>query len=310
MMRRKISFCLISNCGAPVRQFSASKTVLQIIGCICIAAIFALAYLAYDYYALSRNVFSNEVLEATISQQQQEIGSQRKQIQTFAEDINRLKIRLANLKASEKKLRVIANLEPTKEQQEGLFGIGGSLPEDLDTKIDITEKHNSLVRDMHEQVEELNAAISSQGNVFSRLLKHLEDQQSLLACTPSIKPTDGWITSKFGHRKSPFTGKREFHKGLDIATRKKSSIFATANGVVTFVGRKGYLGNVIIIDHGYGIVTRYAHLYKALKKKGEKVRRGDKIALVGSTGRTTGPHLHYEVRLNGVPVNPEKYILE
>jgi len=309
MMRRKISICLISNSVAPVRQFSASKTLLQTIGCICIVGIVGLAVVGYDYYALSQESFSGQALEATISQQQQEIGSQRKQIQAFAQEINHLKSRLASLNSSEKKLRLLANLEPSKDQQ-GTFGMGGSLPEDLDTKIDLSEKHNSLVRDMHEQVEVLNAAISSQGEEFSRLLKHLEDQQSILACTPSIQPTDGWITSKFGYRKSPFTGKREFHKGLDIATRKKSPIFATANGVVTYVGTKGLLGKVIIIDHGYGIVTRYGHLYNALKKKGDKVKRGDKIALVGSTGRTTGPHLHYEVRLNGVPVNPEKYILD
>jgi len=309
MMRRKISVCLISNSVAPVRQFSASQTFLQIMGCVCIVGIVGIAVLGYDYYALSQESFSNQALETAISQQQQEIGSQRKQIQTFAREINRLKSRLANLRSSEKKLRQIVNLEPSKDQ-EATFGMGGSLPEDLDTKIDLSEKHNSLVRDMHEQVEILNAAISSQGEEFSRLFKHLDDQQSILACTPSIQPADGWITSRFGYRKSPFTGKREFHRGLDIAARKKSPIFATANGVVTYVGTKGLLGKVIIIDHGYGMVTRYGHVYKALKKKGDKVQRGDKIALVGSTGRTTGPHLHYEVRLNGVPVNPEKYILD
>ena len=278
-------------------------------GCFCIAGIAVLALFAYDYFDLSQKSFFNRTLQATITQQQQEIGSQRKQIQNFGDELNRLKSRLANLKSSEKKLRIIANLDSTKEQ-EGVFGIGGSLPEDLDTKIDLAEQHNSLVREMHEQVEQLHAAISSQGEVFSRLLRHLEDQQSILACTPSIRPTEGWITSKFGHRKSPFTGQREFHRGLDIATRKKSPVFATANGVITFVGTKGLLGRVIIIDHGYGIITRYGHLYKALKKKGEKVRRGEKIGLVGSTGRTTGPHVHYEVRLNGIPVNPEKYILD
>lgn len=309
MMRRKISFCLITDSGAPVKQFSASKTLVRIIGWFCIAVIAVLTLFAYDYYTLSQKSFSNQTLRTTISQQQQEIGLQRKQIQKFADEINRLKARMANLKSSEKKLRVIANLEPSKDQ-EGFFGVGGSLPEDIDTKIDLSEEHNSLVREMHEQVEQLDAAISSQGGEFSLLLKHLEDQQNILACTPAIQPVEGWITSKFGHRKSPFTGQREFHKGLDIATRKKSPIYATANGVVTYVGNKGFLGKVIVIDHGYGIVTRYAHLFKALKKKGDKVKRGEKIALVGSSGRTTGPHVHYEVRLNGIPVNPEKYILD
>ena len=309
MMRRKISFCLISTSGAPVKQFSASKTLLKLMGGFCIAVHAVLGWFVYDYFHLNQRSFANQALLDTVSQQRQEIGSQRKQIQKFADDLNRLKARLAELKHSEKKLRAIADLDASQEQ-DGFFGIGGSLPEDLDTKIDLSEKHNSLVREMHEKVQQLHVAIGAQDETFSRLLRHLEDQQSILACTPTIKPTEGWITSKFGYRKSPFTGKREFHKGLDIATRKKSPIYAPANGVITFAGSKGYLGKIVIIDHGYGIVTRYAHLYKAVKKKGDRVKRGELIAMVGSSGRTTGPHLHYEVHLNGVPVNPEKYILD
>lgn len=309
MMRRKISICLICNFGAPVRQFSVSATVARMIGFACIVIIAVSVFFAYDYYNLRHRSFNNQTLRNTISQQQDEVGSQRKQIQKFADAINHLKMGLAGLKDSEKKLRAVANIEPSKDQ-EGFFGIGGSLPEDLDTKIDLSKKHNSLVREMHEQVEQLDAGITSQGEEFKTLFEQLEDQQNILACTPAIRPVDGWITSRFGRRKSPFTGRREFHKGIDIATRKKTPIAASANGVVTYVGRKGYLGKVVVIDHGYGIVTRYAHLYKALIKKGDKVKRGDKIALVGSSGRTTGPHLHYEVRLNGVPVNPTKYFLD
>lgn len=309
MIRRKISICLICNSGAPVRQFSVSKTMARMIGFACIVIIAVSAFFTYDYYNLRHRSFTNQTLRNTITQQQDEVGSQRKQIQKFADAINRLKMGLAGLKDSEKKLRAVANIEPSKDQ-EGFFGIGGSLPEDLDTKIDLTKKHNSLVREMHEQVEQLDAGITSQGEEFKTLFEQLENQQNILACTPAIRPVDGWITSRFGRRKSPFTGRREFHKGIDIATRKKTPIVASANGVVTYVGRKGYLGKVVVIDHGYGIVTRYAHLYKALIKKGDKVKRGDKIALVGSSGRTTGPHLHYEVRLNGVPVNPAKYFLD
>ena len=309
MMRRKITICLISNSGAPVRQFSVSKTMMRIIGFACIAIVASFAFFAYDYYKLRLRSFTNLTLDNTVSQQHDEIGTQRKQIQNFADVINHLKMRLAGLKDSEKKLRAVANIEPSKDQ-EGVFGIGGSLPEDLDTKIDLSKKHNSLVREMHEQVEQLNAGITSQAKEFETLLEQLENQQNILACTPAIRPVDGWITSRFGRRKSPFTGRREFHKGIDIATRKKTPIVAAADGVVTYVGRKGYLGKVVVIDHGYGIVTRYAHLYKALKKKGDKVKRGEKIALVGSSGRTTGPHLHYEVRLNGLPVNPAKYFLD
>jgi murein DD-endopeptidase MepM/ murein hydrolase activator NlpD len=134
-----------------------------------------------------------------------------------------------------------------------------------------------------------------------------------LASTPAIRPLSGdaksWVTSRFGYRKSPFTGRREFHKGLDIASRKGTPILATADGVVTFAGKKGLLGMTIVIDHGHGMKTRYGHNHELLKKRGDKVKRWEPIALMGSSGRSTGPHTHYEVHLNGIPVNPEKYIL-
>ena len=240
------------------------------------------------------------------------IQNQRKQIQEFASEINSSKGKLVALNNFETKIRIIANIEKTEESS-NIFGVGGSVPEDLDTRLPLMEKHNSLMREMHEQIDELNRASIQQQYEFESLLKSLEDQQNLLASTPAIRPVSSaeksWVTSKFGFRRSPFTGQREFHQGYDISTREGTPIMATADGVVIFAGRKGFLGKTIIIDHGHGMVTRYGHCQKFLKKRGEKVKRWEPIALVGNTGRSTGPHVHYEVRLNGIPVNPTKYIL-
>jgi murein DD-endopeptidase MepM/ murein hydrolase activator NlpD len=208
----------------------------------------------------------------------------------------------------EEKIRVIANLEPL-QGDDNLFGVGGAAPEDLDPQLEITQRHEGLIREMHQQVDELDRASQRHEKTFGILLDKLEGQRNLLASTPAIRPTSGWITSRFGHRVSPFTGRKEFHKGVDISNRKGTAILATANGVVTYAGIKGTMGNVLVIDHGHGMITRYAHLSEGLKKQGEKVKRGDIIAQMGSSGRSTGPHLHYEVHLNGVPVNPEHYIL-
>jgi murein DD-endopeptidase MepM/ murein hydrolase activator NlpD len=232
---------------------------------------------------------------------------QRRQIQEFATEISDLKTQLVELNNFEKKIRIIANIE--KPEQDGLFGIGGSIPEDLDASIPLTQKHNSLLRDMHEQVDQLRMASDNQNSGFQTLFRFLKDQQNLLASTPAIRPCQGWTTSRFGYRKSPFTGRREFHKGYDIANREGTPISCTADGVVTYRGPKGLLGNMVIVDHGHGLVTRYGHLSKILVKRGQTVKRGDKLALMGNTGRSTGPHLHYEVHLNGIPVNPEKYML-
>ena len=128
--------------------------------------------------------------------------------------------------------------------------------------------------------------------------------------TPAeIRPVKGgWISSRFGRRKSPFTGRPEMHSGYDIAAHKGTKIVATAGGTVSYTGKKRLMGKIVVIDHGNGIVTRYGHCSKILKKKGDSVKRGDVIALEGDTGRSTGPHVHYEVRLNGVAINPERFI--
>lgn len=286
-----------------------SKGLLKGLSLLLVVALIASGYVAYDYYTLKKMLPSTSRLKGKIDNQEDEIINQRQQIQNFAHEINSLKTKLLDLNRFEKKIRIIANIEKSSGQ-DGLFGVGGSIPEDLNPNIELEGKHNRLLRDMHEQVEQLNVASVSQKDGFESLLKFLDDQRNLLASTPAISPVNGWVTSRFGYRTSPFTGRREFHKGLDIASLKKSPIIATADGVVTFVGLKGMLGKVIVLDHGHGISTQYGHIDKALKKPGEKTTRGEEIAHVGNSGRTTGSHVHYEVLLNGLPVNPEKYIID
>jgi murein DD-endopeptidase MepM/ murein hydrolase activator NlpD len=308
-MDKKISFFVLNTTGSPVKQLTVSKALLKVLSLLLMFALIVSGYVVYDYYTLKIMLPSSTQVKSKIDNQEDEIVSQRQQIQNFAHEINTLKTKLIDLNRFEKKIRIIANIEKSSSQ-DGLFGVGGSVPEDLNPNIELESKHNRLVQDIHEQVEQLNVASVNQKDGFESLLKYLEDQRNILASTPAISPVDGWITSRFGYRTSPFTGRREFHKGLDIATRKKSPISATANGVVVFVGLKGMLGKVVVLDHGHGISTRYGHVDKALKKTGEKVTRGEEIALVGNSGRTTGSHVHYEVFLNGLPVNPEKYIID
>jgi murein DD-endopeptidase MepM/ murein hydrolase activator NlpD len=262
----------------------------------------------YDYLNLKKISLNTRDNSIRISSQLSEIENQRKQIQQFAEEINSLKLELVELNNFENKIRIIANIEK-KNEQDSLFGVGGSIPEDIAAQIPLSKKHNSLMREMHEQINQLDLATANQNNGFESLFKYIKEQQNILASTPAIRPATGWTTSRFGYRISPFTGRREFHKGFDIANRKGTPIIATANGTVTFAGKKGAFGNVVVIDHGHGMVTRYAHTEKMLVKRNDKVKRGDTIALIGNTGRSTGNHVHYEVHLNGIPINPEKYIL-
>jgi murein DD-endopeptidase MepM/ murein hydrolase activator NlpD len=134
--------------------------------------------------------------------------------------------------------------------------------------------------------------------------RDVERQEALVAAHPSIWPTYGWLTGTFGGRPDPFTGERAFHQGLDISTTKGQSVYATANGTVDSVGYAGEYGNLIVIRHDFGLSTRYGHLSKSNVRPGQPVKRGDIIGFVGSTGRSTGAHLHYEVLANGKLINP------
>jgi murein DD-endopeptidase MepM/ murein hydrolase activator NlpD len=136
---------------------------------------------------------------------------------------------------------------------------------------------------------------------------HLDRQTAVLAATPTILPTKGLVTAGYGYRKSPFTGKREFHEGMDIAAPQGTPVRATADGIVSFAGPAATFGNVVFIEHGHGFATAYGHNSTIRVRTGQRVRRGDIIAYVGNTGRTTGPHVHYEVHVDGVASNPLNY---
>jgi murein DD-endopeptidase MepM/ murein hydrolase activator NlpD len=164
------------------------------------------------------------------------------------------------------------------------------------------------------QLEELAKAISVGAEIqtgsLEELMIQLEDKHSRLVSMPSVWPTRGWLTSRFGPRISPFTGRRQHHAGIDIAAASGADIVAPAMGRVVFVGRKGPLGKSLELDHGFGVRTLYGHAKDIHVRIGDEVARGDRIASVGSTGRSTGPHVHYVVKVNGKSRNPLDYIFD
>ena len=141
-------------------------------------------------------------------------------------------------------------------------------------------------------------------NRLSSVRRDVERRQALASATPSIWPAHGWLTGTFGGRSDPFTGEPGFHQGLDISTEKGQPVFATADAVVESASYTGDYGNLIVLKHGFGLVTRYGHLSSFAVKGGASVKRGDIIGYVGSTGRSTGAHLHYEILANGKLINP------
>lgn len=313
-MNKRVTFFIASDSGGIFKKLSLSRGGLWGMGAVAAIMLLLTGYVLTDYLILRHKAVTVSDLTTEISSQKANLDSQQQQIRQCAEQINALKSDLLALGDFEEKIRVIANIGERDETAvagpDAAMGMGGSMPEDLNPILPPGGTPNSLLRELHGQLNTLDTALIKQKQNFSSLLGYLEDKRRLLASTPAIRPLNGgWITSRFAYRQSPFTGRREFHHGLDIAAREKTPIMASADGKVLYSGRKGALGNCVIIDHGHGVITRYGHMQKYLKNKGDIVQREDIIGTVGNTGMSTGPHLHYEVRINGIPVNPEKYIL-
>lgn len=163
--------------------------------------------------------------------------------------------------------------------------------------------------DILTMLDGLDAEMSDREQKLSVLESLLMSRSLSARVMPAGRPIEeGWLSSRFGKRNDPFTGKREFHKGLDFAGKKGSEVVAVGDGVVSWSGKRSGYGNLVEVAHGNGYVTRYGHNQRNLVKAGDTVRKGQQLALMGSTGRSTGPHVHFEVLHNGKAVNPAKYL--
>ena len=289
----------------PRRKSSVTKISLSgklIYGLIAgsILAVLLTLYIIYDYAGITRD-------RMELSRLRQQTAQQTKEMNELAIKIDQFADRMEEIKQFDKKLRILAT-EQIGQDAKTPLGIGGSNNDQMRLRQLIEEDREKLVSGMHENIDRLNAEADEREMSFNELLRFLREQKSLLAATPSLWPVHGWVTSEFGMRRNPFGSGGEFHKGIDIASRAGKEIIAPADGFVLEAAYRTDDGNVVKIEHGYGISTSYAHLSKAAVKDGVQVRKGDVIGYVGDTGRSTGAHLHYGVIVNDVPVNPRKYL--
>ncbi|MDB5038323.1 MAG: hypothetical protein JWQ35_1851 [Bacteriovoracaceae bacterium] len=204
----------------------------------------------------------------------------------------------------------------SEEAEEGIFDFGdykidsSNLDIDQDSPRYLERQETFLVQKLYTWMKRLYHDTELQEQSLEELFEVLKGREIQIASTPSILPVHGWVTSLFGYRLDPFTGRRSLHRGLDVAARTGAPVVAPADGIVTFAGSYGSFGNAVMIFHGYGISTLYAHTDEIEVQVGHRVKRGDIIAKVGSSGRSTGAHLHYEVIVHGVHVDPKKFILD
>src|SRR5215218_10024806 len=299
MPKRRWTLVLAPHGSEPSRIVEVSYNLLR--GVVAVVGIFVVLGLLVGYLALSH---TTDLSRAARLQQEnatlaREIGELHGSLANLADTLTRISQRDA-------RIRVLANLEPIDPQVQAA-GIGGPAADvGLMGMTGMARRSAEIRIDLSALIRRANLLASS----FREAADSLAYHSARLAATPSIMPTQGWLSSAFSSmRAHPILHTARPHEGIDVSAPMGSPIEAPAAGVVSEAGWETGYGNTITINHGYGIVTKFAHASKLLVKSGQRVARGQRIALVGNSGLATGPHLHYEVHVNGRPVDPLKYVL-
>jgi len=326
----RFSLIVVSDETSPVRRFEIRKSSVKRGLWAAGVATFLGIVGAVDYVRVR---IENLELDGL----RQETAARRAQVAEFQTKLEGVDQKLSQLQEFERKIRIIANIpgsaasggadvtatpvggaEDDAAMADGEGGPEDPFPVDMGSmpsqrrvpappqEADLGN-HVSLLRDA---AETLGVVAEGQTTSLADLVKALEGKHAHLASSPSIWPARGWLTSRYGYRVSPFTGKPQFHAGLDIAGARGTPVIAPAQGRVVFVGKRGPLGNSIVIDHGHGVRTQYGHSDELRVKLGQRVERGEVIATMGSSGRSTGPHLHYVVEVLGKTKDPLDYIFD
>jgi murein DD-endopeptidase MepM/ murein hydrolase activator NlpD len=297
MPKRFFTVLILPDATSTAHKVHVTRTALTILSAAAVIAILAFGFFIYQYVSLNVHVLELKRLR-------QEAGERTQ----FAAKVTELEGELTRLRELDRSLRVAAGLDKTPRAGDVQGGAEGVSRLAL---MDALEQRSGRLADaMGRDLEVLGQEIVSREQSLTELKRYLEDKRSVLNSTPTIAPVHGLVTAGYGYRRSPFTGQREVHEGLDIAAPYGSPVVAAADGIVTFVGPLAAYGHVVFVNHGHGFATFYAHNSRYRVNEGQTVRRGDVLAHVGNSGRTTGPHLHYEVHVNGSIVNPLKYIVD
>jgi murein DD-endopeptidase MepM/ murein hydrolase activator NlpD len=272
---------------------------LGIIGFVCAALLLVCNIWLWDRYNQSLK------LESRLLEAEKTIDEQNTQLLSMVGKVREVTADLTRVRQFDTKLRLMMNLD---SELTDVGNAGASLGDELGRALPL-HRQALAARKMYSFLRKLSDDVRLEEVVQQELLRVLRENRDTIASMPTIWPVEGFISSPFGVRSSNYSGRGEFHKGLDIRARHGTPITAPAKGAVTLAGGDGAYGLSVEILHSRAITTKYGHLQRIIVREGQQVKRGDLIGFVGSTGRSTGPHLHYEVKLNGVHVNPMRYIL-
>ncbi len=298
---------IISEAQTSNKEFTISSKLIRnsIIAFSILLLIFG--YIIFDYLTISYN--KEKMVKLEKQNKEKDV-----MIEKLTSTIGQLNTSLAKIEDYKKRIMIATGLSSPYALKEVGTG-GGTLINEtpnnisvINTEVKVPKK--GTYKDILNKSKDIKNKAIDLENTLAFVKNVVDEQKMRLASTPFIWPTRGYLSEAFGWRIHPFTGRREFHNGIDIATQVGNKVIAPADGVVLVAEYRQYYGNLIILDHKFGYTTRYGHLASFNVKEGQRVKRGDVIGYVGNTGRSTAPHLHYEIRFLGKPINPLKMIID
>jgi len=294
----RFTFSIQIGDGGRIREFRIGRTGLAL-ATGALALFFVVAtHFVYDYRENLSKVRELHALRNRVSEQNLTLHSLNAKFESLETEVERIRTLDARVRSL---VQINEALRPGRKERGRGGGIGGAeTPETA-----ATSRMDNLLEFRCDQLKE---SLLVEGKNLEVICERLDVRRTYLESLPSLWPARGFLASGFGVRLSPFTDTKVFHHGLDIGAAKGSPARAAAGGKVVRSGYESLYGNIVVIDHGNGYRTVYAHLSERLVEEGDVVRRGDQIGKVGKTGRATGPHLHYEVHVNGLPVNPVRFL--
>lgn len=304
--REQMNIILVSNKLAQARSFTLSTPQIAFLGLLMCLVVVSLAvllnYFSLRYAVNNQSPYLQSLLEAVQAEQTRKTQSYlRESLDTMAARLGEMQAKLLRLDTLGERLTKLAGIKPQEfmfDQTPARGGAVSSIPAQELSMSELLDKVDTLAIQVDDRTDKLG--------VLESMLTLSHAKKQLL---PTQLPVStGWYSSNFGWRIDPFTGWNAFHEGMDFMAAEGTAITAAAGGVVVYAGMHPQYGNMIEIDHGNGLVTRYAHASKLIAKIGDVVLRGQKVAEVGTTGRSTGTHLHFEVRQWGAPQNPARFL--
>jgi len=299
MAKRRWTVVLVPHGSEPSKVVEVSYGVLRTTVFGVILTVVAALLVGFATFSRRADLSRTAALQQENTQLAEELGEMQGRLASLVDTISRISQRDA-------RIRMLANLEPIDPQVQAA-GIGGpAQPAPAGEPGTVVRRSQEIRVDLNALIRRADLLASS----FREAADSLAVHSARLAATPSIMPTQGWLSSAFTSMRShPILHVARPHEGIDVTAPMGTPIEAPAAGRVTDAGWESGYGNTVTIDHGFGTVTKFAHASKILVREGQRVSRGQRIALVGNTGLATGPHLHYEVHVNGRPVDPLRYVL-